>query len=243
VSVAALALVAALASAGDPAARLEAGNALLAGGDAAGAGRVYEGLVADGLESPALHVNLGAARLRAGRRGAAVASWLRALRLDPGDADARANLALLRARGGDRLAPASEPPLVARLVERTPDGIAALAFLAPWLLLWTLLAARLRSGTRGRALLSSAAAIAALAAAAGAALVVLRDAERQVELAVVVRDGAPLRDGPEEALRPARTLREATVLRVLDGDGAALRVRLPDAREGFVAQSDVERLR
>jgi hypothetical protein len=222
-----------------PTDRLSTANQLLTSGDAAAAARLYEALAAEGLESPALHVNLGAARVREGRRGAAVASFLRALRLDPLDADARANLATLRARGGVAV---PEPPLLARVVDRTPDGAAAAAFLAGWLALFALLALRLRARGGARAALLAAAAAAGLVAAAGAALVAARDAERRTPHAVVVGDGAGLRDGPEAALRPSRALREGTVVLVLERRGDAVRVRLPDGGEGFVAGRDLEAL-
>jgi hypothetical protein len=222
-----------------PSDKLLAANQLLAAGDAAAAAQAYEALLAEGLESPALHVNLGAARVREGRRGAAVASFLRALRLDPLDADARANLAALRARGGVAV---PDPPLLARVVERTPDGAAAAAFLAGWLALFALLALRQRSRGTPRAALLAAAAAAALVAAAGAALVLARDAELRAPRAVVVTDGAGLRDGPEAALRPSRALREGTVVLVVAGSGDAVRIRLPDGGEGFVSGRDLEAL-
>jgi tetratricopeptide (TPR) repeat protein len=224
----ALALALSLAAGGDPAARFAEANARLEAGDSEAAARLYEALLADGLESPALHANLGAARLRAGRRGAAVASFERALRLDPRDADARADLALARGR---RAGPgAAEPPFLARVVERTPDAWAAAAFAAPWTALFLLLA--LGRGARGRTrtLLRLAATLAALLAALGAALLAGRAAERSAAVAIVVAAEAPLRDGPEEALR------------LLEARGGAARVRLASGAEGWIRTADVERL-
>jgi len=144
-----LALALALAAPGpeDAGARFAAANRLHAEGDFQGAARAYEALLAEGLESPALHVNLGSARFRAGRRGAAIASFERALRLDPGDADARADLAAVRALDPDRAAE-PERPFLERLVERTPDGWAAAAFAVPWAALFAALS--LRRGARAR---------------------------------------------------------------------------------------------
>jgi len=53
---------------------------------------------------------------------------------------------------------------------------------------------------------------------------------------------APLRDGPEEALRPAARLGEGAAVRVLDARGAAVRVRLANGVEGWVRANDLERL-
>jgi len=234
--------------AGEPAPRPASGaaerfaraNALLEAGDAGGAARAYEALLAEGLESASLHVNLGAARLRAGRRGAAIASFERALRLDPRDPDARAYLALARSRNADRLGAGADASLLARIAERTPDRWAAAALAAPWAALWLALALRRRRVGRARSLAGLAAAAAALATAAGGALLAARAAGRHARTAVVIAAEAPVRDGPEEALRPTFVLHEGASLRVVEARGGALRVRLANGLEGWIAARDVE---
>lgn len=228
--------------AADPAARLAAANALLAAGDAEGAARGYEALLADGLESAALHANLGAAHLRAGRRGAAVASYLRALRLEPGDADTRADLALARGGRADAASRAAERPFLARVVERTPDGAAAAAFALPWAALFALLAGRrsARGGARGALL--AAAAVAALLAAGGLALLLARAAARRADVAVVTAGEAAVRGAPERALRPLLVVEEGSEVRVLDVRGDFARVGLEGGVEGWMALADLERL-
>jgi tetratricopeptide (TPR) repeat protein len=233
----ALALAVALAAA-DPAARFAEANARLEAGDPDGAARLYEALLADGLESPALHANLGAARLRAGRRGPAVASFERALRLDPRDEDARADLAVARGRSAGGV----DRPFLARVVERTPDAWAAAAFAAPWATLFVLLAVARRARARRRALLRLGAALAAVLAALGASLLAGRVAERGAAVAIVVAAEAPLREGPEEALRPSLRLPEGTAIRLLETRGGAARVRLASGAEGWVRTSDLEPL-
>jgi tetratricopeptide (TPR) repeat protein len=234
-----LALAAAIGAAGTPGERFAEANARHEAGDFDGAARVYEALVAEGLESPALHVNLGAARLRAGRRGAAIASFERALRLDPRDADARANLAA--ARGTDRTADAGRS-LLARIAARTPDGWATAAFAVPWTIAF--LAAALRRRTRGRArpALGAFAAVAVALAAAGLALLAARIAERRAPVAIVIAGDAPLRSGAEEALRPTLALPEGTEVRIVEARGDAARVSLPSGLEGWVRAKDLERL-
>jgi tetratricopeptide (TPR) repeat protein len=233
-------LAAALALGADPATRFAEATERHAAGDHAGAARGYEALLADDLESPALHVNLGTLLLQEGRRGAAIASFARALRLDPRDDDARERLSVARGRSGGRLG--GESPFLARIVERTPDAWAAAALAVSWTALWLLLALRRRSSGRGRALLGGAAVAAALCAAAGGALVAGRAAERERAVAVVIARAAPLRDGPEEALRPTLELEEGTEVRILETRGRAARVRLPSRVEGWVPAGDLERL-
>lgn len=233
----ALVLAALLAAGQDPAARFAEANARLEAGDPEGAARLYEALLAEGLESPALHANLGAARLRAGRRGPAVASLERALRLDPRDDDVRADLAVARGRSGG-----ADRPFLARVVERTPDSWAAAALAVPWAILFLLLALARRARARGRALLRLGAVLAALLAAAGAALLAGRAAERSAAVAIVVAAEAPLREGPEEALRPSLRLPEGTAVRVLETRGGAARVRLEGGAEGWLRAGDLEPL-
>ncbi|HET9554864.1 MAG TPA: tetratricopeptide repeat protein, partial [Anaeromyxobacteraceae bacterium] len=148
----------------DPSARLERANALYLSGDFQGAARAYRALVDEGWEGASLHLNLGNALVRAGARGQAMASYERALRLDPADADARANLELARAENPDRLVGAAEPSLGERLVERTGDGLAVGLCGAAWIGLWALLWLRGRATRRARRLLGPAALLAALAA-------------------------------------------------------------------------------
>jgi tetratricopeptide (TPR) repeat protein len=237
-----------LAASADPAApelpaaeRFERAAALYRSGDFAGAAAGWEALAADGFTSPALHLDLGNARMRLGRRGLAIASWERALRLDPSDEDARANLSSARADDPDR-ALAGEPPLLARVAERTGDRLATALFLVPWWALWG--AAALRRGRRGpaRRALGVAAALAAVLAAAGGTVLLERVRDRRVPLAVVVAAKAPAREGPSGLLREAFVLHEGTRVRIVAAEGERVRVRLEGGLEGWVAGADVEGL-
>jgi len=242
-ALAAAALFAALSSTGElgtPAGRFGAAADAYLAGDFEAAARGWEALAAEGLESPALHLDLGNARLRAGRRGAAIASYLRALRLDPGDPDARHNLELARSANVDRLVGVGGPSLLARVAARTPDGAAAAAFAVPWWLLWASLAGRLVTGRRLRAWLAVAAGLCTLAATLGGAVLLARDAEHREAAAVVIAPSSGLREGPEEALRPTTTLHEGTEVKVLEVRGAAVRVRLANGLEGWLPARELE---
>lgn len=224
-----------------PAARFEAANAAYLARDFDAAARGYEALLADGWESPALHVNLGNARLRLGRRGAAVASYTRALRLDPGDADARANLELARAGIVDVLEREARPMLL-RAMDRAPGALALGLFALGWLGLWTGLAVRRLAAPRSRAfaVAGAVAFAAALLAAGGGALLAGKAAARSTAIAVVIAQAAPVREGPEPALRPSFDLHEGTEVRILEVRGDAVRVRLGSGAEGWVAARDLE---
>jgi len=70
------------------------GNQLYQAEDYAAAIEAYEAVLAGGFESHELHYNLGNAYFKAGELGRSILSWERALELEPGDADALANLEL-----------------------------------------------------------------------------------------------------------------------------------------------------
>jgi tetratricopeptide (TPR) repeat protein len=235
-----LALLAAGAAASPPE-RFEQANALYLAGDFSGAVGGYEALAKEGFASPSLHLNLGNARARLGQRGPAIASWERALQLDPGDDDARANLRAARRDDPDR-AVAGEPTLLARVVERTGDGVAAALFLLPWWGLWGALALRRHVGGRSRRTLSAVALLAALGLLAGGTLVAGRARDRRLPLAVLVAPSTPLREGPSPALKPAFELHEGTRVRIVGKEGGLVLVRLDGGLEGWMDAADLEPL-
>ena len=237
-----VALLLAAAPAGpSPVERFERANALYRAGDFSGAASGYEALAREGFASPSLHLNLGNARRRLGLRGPASASWERALRLDPGDADALANLRAERSDDPDG-ALAGEPTFLARVVERTRDGAAALLFLAAWWVLWGALALRHRAGGRARRALGALALLSALGVLSGGALVAGRARDRRLPLAVLVAPSSPVRDGPSLALKGAFELHEGTRVRILSTSGDFAHVRLDGGLEGWVAARDLDPL-
>ncbi|HEX9051184.1 MAG TPA: SH3 domain-containing protein, partial [Anaeromyxobacter sp.] len=64
----------------------------------------------------------------------------------------------------------------------------------------------------------------------------------RARVAIVVAAEAPVREGPEVALRPAFTLREGAPVEVVDARGDVLRVRLGSGLEGWVRARDLEEL-
>src|SRR5207302_5004375 len=115
-------------------------------GDLARAIASYEALVAEGVTSAELETNLGAAYLRQGRRGQAALHFERALFLDPGDDDARADLLEVRRGNVDKLEGESEEggtETLARIHAPLPGGTAASLLVAFWCIAWVLLGLRL----------------------------------------------------------------------------------------------------
>ncbi|MGC4116694.1 MAG: hypothetical protein QM765_19435 [Myxococcales bacterium] len=99
----------------------------------------YEGLLEAGYAGADLEFNLGTAYLKQGRAGSAVLHLERALRLDPSDSDARANLERAQRLRVDKLVGApeetgGEEPLASRIVSHTNGDRWSLAFLVLWTL-------------------------------------------------------------------------------------------------------------
>lgn len=221
------------------AARFEEANRAYLSGEFETAARGYQELLDEGWESASLHVNLGNARFRLGKRGLAAASYSRALRLDPGDADARANLDLARAQNVDQVVGAEARPLAVRAADRVPDRFAVAAFALAWVCLWAALVAR-RFAARARRTLGELALAAALCTVLAGGLLAAKAAARGATTAVIVVAAAPVREAPDLALRPAFELHEGTEVRVLELRAGAARVRLGNGLEGWVSVGDLE---
>jgi tetratricopeptide (TPR) repeat protein len=224
----------------DPGARAEQAGALYLAGDTEGAARVWRALVDEGWESVGLHLDLGNALLRLGFRGRAIASYQRALQLDPGDADAQANLEQARAQNVDRLVGEAQPPLHARVLARTSDGAATALFGFAWSAFWLLLWLRSRSSRSARRWFGPAALLAALLAFGGGALLAGKSADRRTPSAVVIAPASPVREGPSRTLKTAFELHEGTSVRIIEAQGDVARVRLLNGLEGWVASADLE---
>lgn len=231
---------AAPATATNPGLRAEQAAALYLAGDYDGAARGWRALVDEGWESVGLHLDLGSALLRLGFRGRAIASYLRALALDPGDADVLANLEQARAQNVDRLVGEAQPPLHARLLARTPERAALALFGLAWSTFWLLLWLRSRSSRSARRWLGPAALLAALLAVTGGALLAGKAADGRTPSAVLVAPVSAVREGPSRTLKPAFELHEGTTVRVLEAQGEVARVKLLNGLEGWVASADLE---
>lgn len=103
------------------------GQMLLESGDASGAAAVFEAMVAQGIEHPAVRSNLGAAYSRLGRFEEAVEQQQQALQLSGGNPDVRLNLAIALSKAG-RIPEAAEE--AARVVAAEPDHRSARLLLA-----------------------------------------------------------------------------------------------------------------
>jgi tetratricopeptide (TPR) repeat protein len=214
-------------------------NAAFLNGDASRAAAAYEALLAEGVRSPELETNLGAACLRKGQRGLAALHFERALYLDPGDEDARADLTEARRENVDKLqGDADESEGLSRLLAPLPGGGAAIAFLALWTIAWALFAAR---AVRARPSLVPAA-VAALVCAFVAGAVAAGSAAWErlaARRAVVIATSAAAREGPADQAAIRFEVHEGTGVRVEDEAQGYRRVKLANGLTGWVPSSSV----
>lgn len=217
-------------------------NAAYLSGDVARAAAAYQALVSEGIESPALETNLGAACLRQGKRGLAALHFERALFLDPGDDDARADAAELRRGNVDKLEGENEEgggDALRRMLALLPGGSAAVLLVLFWAAGWALLGVR---AVRPRLPLGWSAALCfALAVAAGA--VTFAAAQGQtlaLQRAVVVSPSVPAREGPSPSSASHFEVHEGTVVRVEDEADEYRRVQLSNGLTGWVPASSLE---
>lgn len=219
------------------------GNAAYLSGEIGRAISAWEALASEGVLSPELETNLGAGYLRQGKRGLAALHFERALFLDPGDDDARADLVEVRRGNVDKLEGDAEDggtETVVRLLSPLPGTVAALALVAAWGAAWILLGVRvLAAGPRWTAFAS----VGCFALAAVAALVTWGAATARhlaLQRAVVVSPSAPAREGPGEKNASRFEIHEGTTVRVEDEEGGFRRVKLANGLTGWVPAGTVE---
>lgn len=239
-----LALLALLLAADAPGTQLFAdANAAYLSGDVARATASYEALIAEGVTSAELETNLGSALLRQGKRGLAALHFERALFLDPGDDDARADLVEVRRGNVDKLEGESEEggtETLARFLAPLPGGTAAALLLGFWFAGWILLALRLFRPDLQWASLASGIAFGLALASAGITWGAATGRTLALQRAVVVAQSVPAREGPSEKSISHFEVHEGTTVRVEDQESSYRRVKLANGLTGWVPSSSVE---
>lgn len=206
----------------------------------------YQLLLDDGVQNSRLYCNLGNAYLQSGSPGRAIANYRRALRIDPANDKAQANLAAAR-RGMVSASTdfAAGPSLSGGLVEwsrrLTSLATSAWLFAVAWGLLWAaVLAYACSANRRWRFAWISAACLVVVCLAAGLAN---RPAPERPQ-AIVAMPEAVLRAAPGDDF-PAVTgepLPEGESLTVLGERSSWLQVQTPAGQTGWVAAPQIERV-
>jgi tetratricopeptide (TPR) repeat protein len=231
----------------DPAAAtrlFERANALYAAGSYDEAAPLYEQVLAGGFRNADVCHNLGNAYYKSGRVGRAVLSYLRALELDPGHADAATNLAFVRERLADRQTTAAQSAFgeaVDRAYRRLPSTtLAVVASVLYFALAAALVTAILRGGfgpwtSRAAWVLGV-----ALVVVAGTALLKVQAARAAREAVVLEREVA-VRTGPGDEFVIEFKLHEGTTVRLRETRGEWARVSVAGTDlEGWLPGASVE---
>ncbi len=226
----------------------EQGNQLYQQGDFAGAVEAYRAVRTAGWEGADLHYNLGNAHFKAGELGRAILEWERALVLEPGHADALANLDLARSLTADAVEPLPRFwlfQLVSWWVHLLPRSILIALVAGAWLALATGVVARVLAGVTqvgvwgGRLALIGGAVVMVL----GVNLLVRELGIGRPDRAVVLADVVSVRSAP--AADDDLTLfeiHEGTRVRVDQRAGAWAEVVLDDGKVGWVSTDVFEEI-
>ena len=206
----------------------------------------YERLLDAGYAGADLEFNLGTAYLKQGRAGPSVLHLERALRLDPSDADARANLERAQRLRVDKLVgtpeeTGGEEPLATRIVSHTSGDRWSLAFLLLWTLGCLALVGRRFLSGAGQRGLAVVAGLLLVAASLPCGVVTgfhffVREYAHD---AVVVAPSLPVREGPRDTYKSTFEVHEGLKVRVLDQEGGFRRIRLSNGLQGWVPAAGV----
>lgn len=204
----------------------------------------FSAIVDSGVENGRLYYNIGNAYMLRGDVGRAIANYLRADRLIPGDANLQANLAAARARTRDRIPDASSRRALETVLfwhYDIPERARWWIFVAVFDLVWLLALARLVWGSIAPRWLIVACAVVATAFAAS--LVYGRFEARRTIDGVVVADQVVGRKGPDATgYEPSFTapLHAGAEFRVREQRGSWILARLADGRETWLPRGSVE---
>jgi hypothetical protein len=218
-------------------------NTAYLSGDLPRAVAAYEGLVSEGVVSRELETNLGAVYLRQGKRGLAALHLERALFLDPGDDDARADLQEVRRGNVDRLEGESEEggtETLSRVLSPLPGGVAAALLLCAWTLGWLLTGARMFRPERRSLALGAVLSFGVAVVAAGITVAAAVGHDLALKRAVVIASSVPAREGPNDKSASHFEVHEGTTVRVEDEEGGFRRVKLANGLTGWIPDTAVE---
>jgi hypothetical protein len=225
-----------------------AANEAFAHGQYAAASERYQRLIEAGIRDADVYMNLGLSHARGGELGQAVLAFEQSLHYRPGDSDATNALAQARSAIGKRSAERqgealveTRPPLADAIVR--PFSEDALAY---WLLFCdaglflSLILRRSAQRETTRTGLAVAAAMSGLALVCVlSGLLVKRGVFREGQPAIVLRDGAELREAPDPRATTRAHASEGGSARVLAHDQGYARVRTSSGAVGWMSDADV----
>ncbi len=224
----------------------EDGNRLYQQGDYQAALDNYLRIIDSGLESGALHYNIGNAYFKLGRLGEAILHYERARRLIPGDRDVRANLELARSLTVDEITPLPRFWLFRAVdwwIGLLPRGWLALLVGAAYLVVTAgLVVVVLKRGTaaarwaRGIAIGS-----AVVTLIFGVNLAVVEFGIAQPEEAIIMAEETPVQSAPsDDRALLIFTIHEGTKVRIDQRSEEWVEIVLEDGKVGWVRTEVLE---
>jgi tetratricopeptide (TPR) repeat protein len=222
------------------------GNEAYLHGDYAGAVAAYEEVERQGGASADVAYNLGDAYFRKGALGPAIWAFERAAALDPGDDDARYNLAQARKlaarRAQDRIEGEEREPFWIRLVTGLAPSTETWLFVGLYLAFFALFGLRLRARSDARPALTAATAVLGAGALLAGALLAGRVHLDRVPFGVLLPDAVAVKEGADVNYRTSFDAHAGLRVRIVDQDGDWTRIRLGNGLEGWVRGQDLGRL-
>jgi len=203
----------------------------------------YQRLITAGQGGPDVLFNLGTAYLAKDELGPAVLHLTRAARLSHDD-DIAAQLAVAQQRLTDQVVGATDTqPFLERVAHAIDERWTSIAFLTAWWLAFFLLFFFVRAERGRRWVLGLVTTVAfVVAIVLGAVVAVHASVATSVQEAVVMAPTAPAREFPGPSAKVAFEVHAGLLVRVMEDDGRFVRIRLPNALEGWVEKGQVTAL-
>ncbi len=231
---------AALAAPADVEATFAKANAAYAAGKFQPAIQAYESLVRSGQWNPTLFYDLGNAWYRAGDAGRAILNYERALALDPNQAEAKANLQLVRDKARAlELAPSWLESRLRLLTREQYTWLAVLAFWAALAILCGLYFAQRRAVVWIFALVL----LVAISAGATFAVYQLEIGSAGANLAIVTQKNIQARLATAESSGTVLVLPAGSEIKILSTRGDWSYAALPNNLQGWILAQSAELVR
>jgi len=225
--------------------QFENANQLYRNADYAKAAAMYEQILANGYESPALYFNLGNAYFKEHNIPAAILNYERARRLAPDDDDVLYNIRLANLRVIDKIEPIPRLFFLVwwdRFVNRSSsDGWGVAMVIGLWIAAFAMASLLfLRSDLVRRILL-----LVALIAFLGGGVSFVASLERDrietgADNAIVFDQSVPIKSAPDQQSTDLFVLHEGVKVEVLDEVGSWKKIRLADGKVGWIPDNAIK---
>ena len=237
-------LVAFTAIAGTGHAALDSANAAYSQGNYDKAAKLYEEVLASGVEAPELYYNLGNAYYKLNKIGLSILNYERAKKMAPGDEDVLHNLELANNRVRDQIDPVPQLFIeewksgFLNLFTATGWSVVCIVLFFAFLLMTALFITGKNSSTRQTGFWAG---IVFLVFTTTAFFMARRQNTLTIESqeAVVTISSVTVKGSPNEKGTKLFVLHEGTKVEIEDTDGSWVEVKIPNGNSGWVQASSI----